>query len=183
MDNVTDWPISNINEKQAILAYQHSVISLYDPEIRWFMALNCFWMIKLTGIYALNLLIWIQFHVVVYIADCWPRVYRYPSFCSSICIVVHVPAVSPQLWPLPKCCATFVLSLTVGCLAWSRGMHTYTQTHTNTHHVPMLLPKMGFHGEAGWENIRGDCLHVYVYVYVYVYICAYVCVLDGWSGR
>lgn len=48
---------------------------------------------------------------------------------------------------------------------------TLTQkTHNQRHTVPMLLLKMGYHGEARCENIRGHCLHTHVHV------CNCVCI-------
>lgn len=96
--------------------------------------------------------------VNIKVCCCWPRDYfPFVLACTSKFMFL---AVSRQLWPFPKYCATFLLSLTVGCLARSGEL----RTHTKTHRVPMLLLKMGFHGEAGWESIRGHCLRTHVYV-------------------
>lgn len=71
--------------------------------------------------------------------------------------------------------ATFLLSLTDGCLHGPEG-RTFTHKHSKT-----LLLKMGFHGEAGWESIKGNCLrtHVCVFVCVCMKIAQTVKVLYG----
>lgn len=70
-----------------------------------------------------------MFVVVVYIADCRPTVEfidYLPFVLACALLVMFLESVCDSGLFL-NTVATFLSSLTVGCLAWSRGMHICTQ--------------------------------------------------------
>lgn len=83
------------------------------------------------------------------------------TLSEALLLLLVVPVVSLYLCCFPEYCR-LPLSLTEGCLHGSER-RTLTHKHSNTHYVPVLLLKTGFHGEAGWESFRGIvCIHTCV---------------------